>query len=172
MTSDPIKSERLELRLMTAEFIDAVSASDRETASGILGAELPASWPNDDDQWLLGFRRKQMDDANVEWLVRAIVRTSDDVFIGHIGFHGPPEDGIAEAGYTVFEPYRRRGYAEEALRALLAWATEVHGVHRFRASVSPTNDASLALVKKFGFVQTGTQWDERDGEELVFNLQI
>lgn len=155
---------------MTAEFIDAVAASDREGAARILGAQLPPWWPNEDDQWLLGFRRKQMDGANTEWLVRAIIRIEDRAFLGHIGFHGPPDDGIAEAGYTVFEPYRRNGYAEEALRALLGWATQEHGVRRFRASVSPDNDPSLALIKKFGFVQTGTQWDERDGEELVFEL--
>ena len=170
--SEPIVSERLELRSMTVEFIDAVLSQEREVAAEILGADLPPSWPNDDDRWLLGFRRKQMAPGVADWLVRAIVRAEDRAFIGHIGFHGPPEDGVAETGYTIFEPYRRNGYAEEAVRALFNWATTEHGVHHFRASVGPNNEPSLALVKKLGFIQTGVQWDERDGEELVFELRL
>jgi ribosomal-protein-alanine N-acetyltransferase len=166
--SEPIVTSRLELRLMSAEFIDAALAGLRAEAARIIGAALPPEWPSEDDQWLLGFRRKQMDTGSAPWLVRAIVRTEDQAFIGHIGFHGPPEDGIAEAGYTIFEPYRRQGYVEEAVRALFAWARAEHGVQRFRASISPDNVPSLALVNKLGFVQTGEQMDERDGLELIF----
>lgn len=31
---------------------------------------------------------------------------------------------------------------------------------------------SLVLISKLGFVQTGVQWDERDGEELVFEVEL
>ena len=50
------------------------------------------------------------------------------------------------------------------------WASHEHAVRWFIASVSPTNEPSLSLVRKLGFVQTGTQWDEIDGQELVFEL--
>lgn len=110
--------------------------------------------------------------ASEPWLVRAIVRKEDNKMVGHIGFHGPPDDdGIAEIGYTIEAEHRRRGYALEAIEALLDWARQIHGVTRFRASVGPWNEPSLALVRKLGFVQTGVQWDDRDGEELVFELQ-
>jgi RimJ/RimL family protein N-acetyltransferase len=36
------------------------------------------------------------------------------------------------------------------------------------ASVSPENAPSLAVIRKLGFEQTGEQWDEEDGLELVF----
>ena len=49
------------------------------------------------------------------------------------------------------------------------WAHE-HGVDRFRASVSPGNVASLAIITGLGFRQTGVQIDDIDGEELVFEL--
>jgi RimJ/RimL family protein N-acetyltransferase len=55
---------------------------------------------------------------------------------------------------------------------MLAWAEREHAVHHFVASVSPTNVASLALVRRFGFVQTGAQWDDEDGQELVFELHV
>jgi RimJ/RimL family protein N-acetyltransferase len=38
------------------------------------------------------------------------------------------------------------------------------------ASVAPANLASLAVVRKVGFVQTGVQMDEIDGQELVFEV--
>jgi L-amino acid N-acyltransferase YncA len=41
-------------------------------------------------------------------------------------------------------------------------------VRTVRASVSPGNVASLALVRSLGFRQVGEQWDEIDGLELVF----
>jgi RimJ/RimL family protein N-acetyltransferase len=43
-------------------------------------------------------------------------------------------------------------------------------VSRFIASVSPTNEPSLRLIANLGFVRTGEQWDELDGEEYVFEL--
>jgi L-amino acid N-acyltransferase YncA len=51
----------------------------------------------------------------------------------------------------------------------MGWA-EGQGIHDFVASVSPDNAPSLAIVHKLGFVQTGDQWDEEDGLELVFEL--
>jgi RimJ/RimL family protein N-acetyltransferase len=54
----------------------------------------------------------------------------------------------------------------------MGWATSAHGIRRFVASVSPTNQPSLAIVRKLGFLQTGVQWDGEDGEELVFELEL
>ena len=96
--------------------------------------------------------------------------------VGHAGFHGPPgvngpeQPEAVELGYTVFPEFRGRGLATEAARALMDWAREAHGVSHFIASVAPGNKPSLAIVGKLGFVQTGEQWDEEDGLELVFEL--
>ena len=69
----------------------------------------------------------------------------------------------------IFPDCRRRGYATEAVRALLAWA-EQQGTHHFIASIAPDNAASLALVRRLGFQETGRHWDDEDGEELEFEL--
>jgi RimJ/RimL family protein N-acetyltransferase len=98
--------------------------------------------------------------------------------IGHAGFHGPPgvnaikDADAVEVGYMILEPYRRRGYATEVVRTLLDWASREHGIQRFIASISPGNEASLALVRRLGFREFGRHWDEEDGEELEFELQI
>jgi hypothetical protein len=56
-----------------------------------------------------------------------------------------------------------------AVVALMAWARE-RSIDHFIASVSPDNEPSLVLIRKLGFVQTGDQWDDEDGLELVFEL--
>jgi ribosomal-protein-alanine N-acetyltransferase len=39
-----------------------------------------------------------------------------------------------------------------------------------RATISPDNAASLALVADYGFIRTGEQWDEEDGLEIIFEV--
>ena len=51
----------------------------------------------------------------------------------------------------------------------MAWVWE-RGEMTVFASVASSNPPSLAVVRKVGFVQTGVQMDERDGEELVFEI--
>jgi [ribosomal protein S5]-alanine N-acetyltransferase len=168
---EPIRSARLDLVSLSAPFIEALLDGDRTGAESLLGLAIPDSWPQE-NRHMLQLRLKQMrDDPSVRpWLARAmVVREPAPVVVGYIGFHSGPEDGMVEVGYTVDPDHRRRGYAEEAVRALFDWARD-QGVRRFRASVGPWNAPSLALVRKLEFVQTGVQWDELDGEELVFDL--
>ena len=74
------------------------------------------------------------------------------------------------SGTPSSREFRGYGYATEAARALLDWAREAHGLRHFIASIAPENEPSLSIVRKLGFVQTGEQWDEEDGRELVFEL--
>jgi L-amino acid N-acyltransferase YncA len=41
-----------------------------------------------------------------------------------------------------------------------------------RASIRPDNQASLATIRPFGFVQVGEQWDDEDGLELVYERPV
>jgi RimJ/RimL family protein N-acetyltransferase len=47
-----------------------------------------------------------------------------------------------------------------------------HGIRRFVASIGPGNGPSLAVVRRLGFIQTGEQWDDEDGLESVFELEL
>ena len=42
----------------------------------------------------------------------------------------------------------------------------------FRTSISPDNEASLALSHSFGLLPNGEQWDEEDGLEIVYELSV
>jgi len=159
---------------MTPAFIDAVLEPRRTEAEEQLGAVVPADWPYEDDVRHLQRWQKDMAAENrvAPWRARAIVRISDERMIGHAGFHGPPDDtGMIEIGYTVFPAFRGNGYATEAARRLLELAKEI-GATTFRASVSPDNAASLAIVRKLGLVKTGERMDDVDGLEFVFERQL
>ena len=157
---------------MSLPFVEAALRGDLEDA----GAELDVALPDDfgGDVHVLHLRRDQMraDETVRPWLLRVMIpRVGPRRAVGRIGFHGPPDaDGRVEVGYTVYPEHRRQGLATEATLALFAWARAEHGITRFRASVSPTNAPSLAVVRKLGMTRTGVQWDEIDGEELVFDL--
>jgi ribosomal-protein-alanine N-acetyltransferase len=141
-----------------------------------LGAILPIPWL-DEVRWLAGMRAQQLRlrPADAPWLLRPILlraAAGAPRAIGYLNFHGGPDErGMVEVGYTLLPEARGQGYAIEAVRAAFDWATSVHGIHRFRASVTPDNERSLNLINKLGFRQTGDQWDAEDGLELVFELE-
>jgi ribosomal-protein-alanine N-acetyltransferase len=176
MDAPAIVSPRLELVSLPAAVLNALLEGRRDDAETQLSTPLPADWPDAASEPFLRLRLEQMlrDPGAQKWLVRALVRRGDATMIGHAGFHGPPgSNGLAadkvELGYTIFPAFRGQSYATEAVVALMEWA-EREGARRFVASVGPGNEPSLAIVRKLGFVQTGEQWDEEDGLELVFEL--
>lgn len=158
---------------MTIACMRALAAHDIETAGREIGATVSRGLDEDLADFLR-FRLAQVEaDPSVrQWLGRLMLLDDEDGerrAIGTIGFHGAPDElGRLEVGYRVEAPYRRHGYAREALRAMFDWASETHGIHRFIASVSPTNAPSLRLIDGFGFVETGSHMDEIDGLEIEF----
>jgi ribosomal-protein-alanine N-acetyltransferase len=169
-----IASDRLELVSMSPAFIQSIL--DDARADTVL--EIPADWPDAHDRHFLELRLRQLHDGpELEpWFVYAVVLPQRRM-IGHAGFHGPPGTNALKAhdavelGYTIFPPFRGRGYATEAARALIDWAREAHGIRRFLASIAPENEPSLALVRKLGFTEIGRHVDDEDGEELEFELR-
>lgn len=125
------------------------------------------------DMFVVQSERMRRDPTMQQWLARIMVLRGDGrTVVGNAGFHMAPDArGCVEIGYSVEPRHRRRGYAQEAVEALLSWAEREHGIRRFVASVSPRNEASLGLVRKLGFLEIGRHWDPLDGEELVFELR-
>jgi ribosomal-protein-alanine N-acetyltransferase len=167
-----ISTPRFELVSMTMAFMQALIERDLATAEREAGAIVPVDLP-DELEHFLDYRTAQLraDPRIQPWLGRLIVLEDERGrrVIGTIGFHGPPgDDGRVEVGYRVQPEYRRRGVATEAVRALFDWAYREHGVTRFRASTAPDNVASRAVLATFGFRQVGSQIDDIDGLELVF----
>jgi RimJ/RimL family protein N-acetyltransferase len=174
MDVPPIPTQRFELVSMSLRFMHLLVARDMAGAEAEIGAIVPPGLPDELDDFLQ-FRIADLTvDAGAQpWLGRAVVLTEADGtrrIIGSCGFHAPPgPDGRVEVGYRIQPEYRRQGVATEVVHALFDWA-HAQGVDRFRASVSPGNVPSLAIIRGLGFQQVGVQIDDIDGEELVFEL--
>lgn len=175
--SETAETERLTLVDLSPAVLEALIGRDVARAETIGGMLIPAGWPDEHDRrWLeLRLRRMREDPATEGWFTRAMVLRDDPrrPMIGHIGFHGPPrEHGEVEMGYTVFPEYRRQGFAIEAARGLMDWVRREHGIRSFVVSISPDNEPSLKMADRLGFRRAGEQWDEEDGLEWVFQLDV
>jgi RimJ/RimL family protein N-acetyltransferase len=158
---------------LTSTAMRALLADDLAAARAETGYELGDAFLTDAAKWLWQYRVDQMaaDPTSIGWLVKLVL--SEPGVVGYAGFHGPPDAaGMVEIGYTVDPQYRRQGYARAIVAALLELAASKPEVHTVRASISPTNAASLATIAGFGFLEAGEQWDEEDGLELLFERPV
>ncbi|MFD6205283.1 GNAT family N-acetyltransferase [Streptomyces rubiginosohelvolus] len=88
-----------------------------------------------------------------------IRRRSDHRAIGGIGFHSPPDEhGSVTIGYGLVPSAQGKGYASEALRALLPFARE-QGVISVKGDADHDNTASQHVMTAAGMRQVGE--DER-----------
>jgi ribosomal-protein-alanine N-acetyltransferase len=173
MTVDTISSPRLDLPLLSAGHMEALLDGKRAAVGRAIGATISPLWLRN-NAWLLARRARQVhqNPTAQPWLLRPIVvRRGTRPVVGTINFHAEPDErGMVEVGYELLPRFRGRGYAIEAVRALVAWAKGDPRVSVFRASVAPDNERSLNLIAKLGFVRVGEQIDPEDGLELVFEL--
>jgi RimJ/RimL family protein N-acetyltransferase len=72
-------------------------------------------------------------------------------------FDVSPVTRTAMIGYSVRGPWRRRGYAERAVRLLARWALGDGGLDRLIAGTAPDNTASQRVLERAGFVREGYQ---------------
>lgn len=86
-------------------------------------------------------------------------------FAGRAGF-GELPDGEVEVGYLFLKRLWGRGLAQEALRALLAWAAESVDLQRILAYAPVAHSASLNVMRKCGmrFLKN----DKAHGVDCVF----
>ena len=173
-----IQTQRLDLIPLSSSVIRAALDGDRAGMEQLLGVSVPADWEVRREFLELRLRELEASPALQPWLIRGISLRSEGSLIGDIGFHTAPVTPPApspksvELGYSVLEAWRRRGFAREAIEALIQWASERHGVRRFLLSISPENQPSLALAAKLGFRKIGSKIDELDGPEEIFERLV
>ena len=61
----------------------------------------------------------------------------------------------AYLGYFVGAPFAGQGYMTEAIQLILRYAFKQLRLHRLEANIQPGNIASIALVRRAGFVREG-----------------
>ena len=85
------------------------------------------------------------------WGHRQVVERASGLVVGGIGFFGPPLDAEVEIGYGIVPSRQGRGYATEALLAMIAMAWADARVRTVVAGTDPGNVASQRVLGKAGF---------------------
>lgn len=91
----------------------------------------------------------------------AVVERASGRMIGDVGLADfkrasvPELDDIPEAGWALHPQFHGKGYAREAMQALLSWAGE-RGMARTCCIIDADNSASTGLAGKLGYVETGS----------------
>jgi RimJ/RimL family protein N-acetyltransferase len=185
----PIRSRRLSLVALTVELLDLMSGD----VVGHAPFDWPEWWPDETDRRHVRVWQGRAAAAhrNIEWGPRAVIDAHDHM-IGHAGFHLPPRplavalddptfvgrrepdlDDAVEIGYTIFPSNRGRGYATEAVAALVAWAAASREVRALLATVARGNEASFHVLERVGgFVEIGTCRSDAGEVEVVFRRDL
>ncbi len=118
------------------------------------------TWPSD-DLTRSAYRRRLS--AYAQDLERGaaypflVFRASDDRMVGGITLSNVRR-GVAQMGsigYWVGQPFGRRGYTLDAVKAVTRFCFGVLALHRVEAACIPTNVASRGVLLKAGFEQEG-----------------
>ncbi len=166
-----IETERLILRGHTVEDFPSYAAMWREpiVTRFIGGAPL-----SEEDAWAK-FMRLAGHWALLGFGFWAIVEKSSGARIGEAGILDVKRDivpsfhGVPEIGWGLLPSAHGKGYATEAVRAILAWAERRFGKVRMVCIIAPENTPSLRVAERVGFrEETRTTYK---GEPIVI-LQI
>jgi RimJ/RimL family protein N-acetyltransferase len=148
--TDEIATQRLVLRALRPDDAEAMFAYRADPAIMQYQGWQPQSL--DDVRTFIADNAGCQAYAPGSWRQFAIVLRASGTMIGDCGVLVPqdkPEQ--AEFGITLAGAFQRRGYASEALRALLRLVFDTLGKHRVFASVDPRNAPSIALFERAGF---------------------
>jgi ribosomal-protein-alanine N-acetyltransferase len=157
-----ITTERLELVPATHTML-AADLNGHDALRRLLHAEVPAKWPPAllDETVRKAFCQmaKEQSDPHFAfwyWILRG-ADTGERTLIGSGGITAiPGEPGTVGIGYSILDAFQGRGYATEAVGALLPVIFELPGVVRICATTFPELRASVRVLEKTGFVRTGT----------------
>lgn len=102
-----------------------------------------------------------------------IVTKENGTAIGVIAVYAyKPEHRKAEIGYWLLPQAWNKGYAKEAMLAVMDYWKQEKGLHRLEAFVEAGNDSSCQLLEKCGFTYEGTMKDCEIKEGRFISLLI
>lgn len=76
-------------------------------------------------------------------------------FVGGCGCAPLPQPGIHECYYGLLPAYWGRGYATEAIRALVGYCFTEPSIHEIRAYMAPDNVRSAGVAERAGMTHWG-----------------
>lgn len=157
-----IEGQRVRLRAFEGRDLDACHAfvNDWETASAMQrGIPFPSSLV-DESRWL----DRQTSYSQGEY--QFAIEDADGDLVGRCGPVSVDwKNRVAELAIMIGTPYRRKGYATEAMGLLCDFCFREMNLRRLKVSVLDTNRSAIGCYLRNGFEQEGILRQEvfRDG---------
>lgn len=158
-----IEAGRIAMRPFTPDDAETVEVliNDAEVAAGTL--RIPHPYPKGAARpWIEAQAESYRAGKSLTW---AVVTAAGDQLLGAISLRLTPAHHRAEIGYWIARAAWGKGYATEAVRAVLAFGFDELGLHRIDAHHYVENPASGRVMLKAGMksegLRRGAVW--RDG---------
>jgi RimJ/RimL family protein N-acetyltransferase len=91
-----------------------------------------------------------------QWYQFALEARSTGSLVGDLALKVDQQDPrLAEVGFTMAPAHQGKGYATEALQALLGFAFQSYGLHRIVAVTDTLNAPAAALLQRVGMRREG-----------------
>jgi RimJ/RimL family protein N-acetyltransferase len=146
----PIQTTRLLLRRFTPDDLKAFQAYRTDPVLARYQGWEPMS--DAQARSFLASQARQNLGAAGEWLQVAVTLSETGEVIGDLGLCVVNEsEGVVEIGFTVTRSAQGRGYATEAVNAVLELLLAQEGVRSILAVTDARNTASVALLRRVGF---------------------
>lgn len=174
-TAKPLRTERLELITITPALL-AAEQQGPKAFSEALQARIPAEWPP--EHWephvhtfithqlttqpeTTGYHRYiLLPDPQLDPSAACLSCGPRRTLVGCTGSF-PKEDGDVELGYSTLPMFQRRGFATEAVTALVDWLFTHKEVASVSAQTYPTLPESIKIMERVGMSPAG-EGDEPD----------
>lgn len=114
------------------------------------------------EKWQRGSR-----DADQVWLNWLCRERCSGKLVGSMQATVFTEEALSLVAYAVYPQHQRKGYAKEAIAAIIEYVNRTYGITRFVAEMDQRNEASFRFAESLGFVraQTGPL-------DYVYELQL
>lgn len=154
----PINTEHLYLLPATAKLY-LLELYDRPAFALTLSAHVPDEWPPDQitpeviEDFIGRIQAKERKIWSFYWILRQ-ENPEQPILIGSGGFLAH-RNGTLELGYSLLASYHGRGYATEAVRSMVQWASSSLKRDSIIAYTYPYLKASIRVLEKNGFLLKG-----------------
>lgn len=126
------------------------------------------------ERWSRGYQESDGVQVWENWLCR---RRDSGQLAGAVQATLLPRRHAAYVAYSIYVEQQRRGYAREAMSAVIAHVRGTHHIETFYAEMHVRNRASYLLAESLGFVRVEAVRDaerreEPDADEYLYRLDV
>jgi RimJ/RimL family protein N-acetyltransferase len=138
-----LRTERLTLRPARLDDVEAFHAIMSDPGAMRYWSTPPHATPDETREWVTGMAERGAGPCT------DFVIELDGKAIGKAGCYKLPD-----IGYILHPDHWGRGYAREAMTAVIAHIFATTGIEKLTADVDPRNTASIGLLQRLGFAET------------------